>query len=103
MTPEGKITKQIIDYLKMLRALRKDIWWIKLHGGPMQEAGVPDLLVILDGAHFFFEIKKPGAKATPLQQIQMDRINLAGGKALVVHSAGEVKLTLTEIPRVNKR
>ena len=52
----------------------------------MQQAGVPDLLVILNSRHLFFEIKQPGKNATQLQQIQIDRINAAGGTATVVRS-----------------
>jgi len=90
MTPEGKVTKQITDYLKSLIRNGEAVWWLKLHGGPMQKAGVPDLLVINEGHHFLFEIKKPGGKATQLQQIQINRINDAGGFAFVVHSVDEV-------------
>ena len=90
MTPEGKITKQVIDYLKSLKKKGRHIWWVKLHGGPMQRAGIPDLLVLLESRHLFFEIKGPGKKTTPLQQIHIDRINSAGGEAAVVHSLEEV-------------
>lgn len=94
LTPEGKVTKQIIDYLKSLKKTGVAIWWVKLHGGPMQKAGVPDLLVIKDGKHFLLEIKKPGGEATQLQQIQIDKINDAGGFAIVVHSVDDVKITI---------
>jgi hypothetical protein len=103
MTPEGKITKQINDYLKSLKKQGHAVWWVKLHGGPMQKAGVPDLLVLIYGRHFFFEIKKPGATATRLQQIQIDRINVAGGKALVVHSADEVHVAVQRAMRADLR
>ena len=94
LTPEAKITKQIIDYLKSLKREGHRIWWLKLHGGPMQRAGVPDLEVIFHGRHLFFEIKAPGKKPTQLQQIQIDRINEAGGEARVVHSVKRVEAIL---------
>jgi len=94
LTPEGKVTKQIIDYLKTLKRSGEAVWWLKLHGGPMQKAGVPDLLVIREGRHFLFEIKNPGGKATQLQQILINKVNAAGGFATVVHSVDDVKNAL---------
>ncbi len=97
MTPEGKITKQIIDCLKHLKCDVGDrIWWFKIHGSPLQRAGVPDLLVIFKGEHIFFEIKQPGHKATQIQQVQIDRINSADGTAVVVHSKEEMLEILME-------
>lgn len=94
MTPEGKITKQIIDFLKSLKKEGRRIWWHKLHGHPMQTAGVPDLLVIFEGRHVFFEIKGPKGKLTDLQRIRILEIYAAGGHVFVVYTAKDVKSIL---------
>lgn len=68
-------------------------WLMKVHGGPMQQAGVPDLLMCVNGMLVGAEAKdqKPGEseehareRATPLQRIQIAQINAAGGIAGVV-------------------
>lgn len=65
----------------------------KIHGGPMQQPGVPDLLYCIEGHFFGLEVKhqKPNEteehareRATPLQRVQITRINAAGGTARVI-------------------
>lgn len=81
---------------------------IKVHGGPMQEPGLPDLLLCIEGHFFGFEVKhqKPGEseehareRATPLQRIKIQRINAAGGTGRVILTPEEaldvIKHTLT--------
>jgi hypothetical protein len=68
-------------------------WIFKVHGGQMQMAGVPDILMCIDGLIIGAEAKhkKPGEsethareRATPGQIVQIQRINNAGGIAGVV-------------------
>jgi len=55
-------------------------WWaMKIHGGPYQLAGVPDLLCLKGGRAVFLEVKQPGKKATPLQARRMNEIETQGG------------------------
>jgi hypothetical protein len=70
----------------------------KIHGGPMQETGIPDLLICIQGLFIGAEVKhqKPGEseqhardRATPSQRMQIMRINAAGGMAGVVLSVEE--------------
>jgi len=72
---------------------------VKLAGGPYQSAGLPDLLVILDGKAYGFEVKKQRqgeseqharGRATLRQQAVIEQIRRAGGVAAVVLSADEV-------------
>lgn len=90
MTPEAKVLKSIIAHLETLKKAGRPIWWVKLRAGPWQQAGLPDLLVVLDGREMFFEAKAPGEVATPLQQETMRRIRAAGGVAEAVDSAAQV-------------
>lgn len=86
MLTEKKVTAKIIAYLKTVPGL----WWFKVHGGPMQQAGIPDLCVVHAGRAIFLEVKHPGGKPTPLQIAMMERIEAAGGVAAVVQSTEDV-------------
>lgn len=66
---------------------------LKVHGGPMQQPGIPDLLIVVNGLLIGAEVKhqKPGEseqhareRATPMQRAQIQKINAAGGMAGVV-------------------
>lgn len=85
----------------VLRAIAKaypQSWAFKVVGGPYQMAGVPDLLLCVEGRLFGLELKflRPSeskehalGRATPAQRSQIARINRAGGVAAVVTSAQE--------------
>lgn len=68
-------------------------WLLKVHGGPYQRAGVPDLILCIDGLFIGLEVKhqKPGEselaareRTTPLQRAEIRKINAAGGWACTV-------------------
>lgn len=70
-------------------------WWMKVHGGPYQMAGVPDVILCIDGMFIGMEVKfaRPGEseasareRTTPGQRLQIRKINDAGGMAGVVTS-----------------
>ncbi len=85
----------------IVRAVKKKYpvaWIMKVHGGPMQMAGIPDLLICVGGLLIGAEAKhqKPGesaeharGRATPLQRNMIHLINTAGGMAGVVLSPEE--------------
>lgn len=57
-------------------------------------AGTPDLLVCVPrpegGAQFLaLEVKLPAGRVTPLQRVELQRVEAAGGTALVVRSVSE--------------
>lgn len=58
------------------------VW--KLHGGPMQQSGLPDLLMFKDGRTLAIEVKAPGGQATPLQEHRIDQLHKHGIVAEVV-------------------
>jgi hypothetical protein len=71
----------------------------KLHGGPMQKSGLPDLLMLKEGRAVFLEVKRPGngkaSEATPLQQRRMDEIRRRGGcECHVVRSVADAEKAL---------
>jgi fumarate reductase subunit D len=94
MTPEGRVTKQVIRALEAIRARGEPVWWVKLHGGPMQQAGLPDVLVVYCGLVFFIEIKAPAGRVSKLQEFVFDKIRRAGGIVEVVCGLKDMELAL---------
>lgn len=81
---EQKIQKKIIDYLKSKGAyVEKAVL--------MTTSGAPDIRVCYKGKFIAFEVKKPGGKLTPLQEVKLQKIREAGGVAEKVESLQEVK------------
>ena len=81
---EKEIVKQII------RALKSEGvgWCVKVHGGPYQASGIPDILAIAPatGRLVGIEVKRPGVgRLTELQAAQIQKINDAGGVAGVAY------------------
>jgi hypothetical protein len=78
----------------------------KVHGGPYQTGGVPDLLVFLNGKVAGFEVKKQKLgeseehareRATLRQRLRIDAFRKAGCRAEVVLSVGEVLTVLADL------
>lgn len=63
---------------------------VKIHGGPMQGGGVPDIQACISGRFVGIEVKIPGREATASQQYHIEDILRAGGIAFVAHSLREV-------------
>jgi hypothetical protein len=87
---ESTVTRNIVAYLKDLKRTGKRIWFSKLHGGPMQKAGLPDLIVLYRGVFLAIEIKRPGGKATPLQLHTLAEMEKAGAQTIVASSVEDV-------------
>ena len=85
MPNESVAHNAIINYIRGLGG-----WVIKVHGGPYQQRGVPDLLVCFKGLFFSFEVKMPNRPLTPLQQKRATEIQNAGGQAHRVESVDDV-------------
>lgn len=108
MTPEAKVLKSIVAHLETLKKAGRAVWWVKLRAGPWQQAGLPDLLVVLgsltpsgapllrSGRAIFMEVKAPGQKATPLQLETLRRIREAGSVAEVVDSVDKAREIIGE-------
>lgn len=63
---------------------------MKVHGGPYQIAGVPDLIGCVAGKFIALEVKMPnGGDPTEIQKIQISRIKKAGGYARAVRTPQE--------------
>jgi hypothetical protein len=105
-----KNESQLVGHIqKCVKAMYPNAYIVKVHGGPMQQPGIPDLMIVVDGIFIGAEVKhqKPGEseqnareRATPLQRIQIQKINAAGGMAGVVLNLEE---TLDLISRAIER
>lgn len=85
--PEARLVSKIVPAL--IAHSGKEGWWVKLHGGPMQRAGLPDIVGCYKGRFVAFEVKVPGKEddQTTMQKVIFSRIRLAGGVPKVVSSA----------------
>jgi len=68
-----------------------DCFYWKQHGGQFGTAGLPDIICCINGRFMAFEVKTPVGKLTKLQEITIQKINAANGKAYKVTSLQEVK------------
>lgn len=86
---ETAITTKILTWLH-----EQGCYAIKVHGGPLQTKGIPDILFSWAGRFCGIEVKVPGRKPTGIQQHHIDHINADGGIAFCAHSLEEVQLEL---------
>ena len=92
MKGEKKITNQILAYLKSI----PNTWCAKIHGGPFQQAGIPDIVGCHRGRLFALEVKSGRGKASKIQNIVMEKIAAAGGIVGIVRSLEDVKVLIDE-------
>jgi len=66
---------------RTIKKLRKHVggWWTKVHGGPFQRRGLPDIFGSVNGLFIAIELKMPGNKPTELQEEAMKKIREDGG------------------------
>jgi hypothetical protein len=83
MTESSLVTK-IKKALKKQRPGR----WIKIHGGPFQEAGISDIIGCYMGKFYALEVKLPGKEKnlTDLQEQFIEDIISAGGAGGMITS-----------------
>lgn len=83
----------IMRYLKTV----PDCFCFKEHGGMYGTAGLPDIICCIGGRFVAFEVKQPSGRLTKLQEITIQRIKDAKGKAYKVSSVEEVKSILANL------
>lgn len=90
---EKQIVAAIMRHLKTV----PDCFCFKEHGGMYGTAGLPDIICCIGGRFVAFEVKQPSGKLTKLQEITIQRIKDAKGKAYKVSSVEEVKSILANL------
>jgi len=93
MTPEAKVKKKIVAVLKEHGAY----YFYPVTGG-FGRSGVPDIIVCHGGRFIGIECKAGKNKPTPLQEKNLQDIEVAGGIAMVVNedNIADVKKCLEE-------
>ncbi len=79
----------------MERLREHNVFAEKLHGGPWQRAGMPDILAVMNGCALFIEVKVPGNRATPIQEHVMKEIRASGGWAGVMYGPDDLNHLLS--------
>lgn len=79
---------------KRLEAAFPRSHWFKVHGGPFQPAGLPDLVGCVEGRYCGLEVKRPGERASPVQRATIARLKRAGAISGVVTSVAEAIATV---------
>lgn len=83
MAQESLFQKKVIKYLE---TLGNDCWFVKYWGGGIYtKSGVPDLLICYKGRFIALELKAPNGKVSKLQEINIQKINDAGGYAVALY------------------
>lgn len=90
MKPESRLQRQIRQLLEE----RLGGFWFKVHGGPFQVGGLPDLIGCVQGVMIGIEVKLPGEHPTARQEWTMNKLREAGAIIMVAHSVEEVKDSL---------
>ncbi len=92
---EKSLVNSIVQQLRY-----RGIYVVKIHGGTMQRAGLPDLWAVIEGLLFCFEVKLPkdegGGSPTPRQQHEIDKLRSAGAVAKVVRSFSDVQRAVAQ-------
>ncbi len=88
-TPEAALTTRILKQLR--EHTGPDGFWWKVHGGPMQRAGIPDVCGVYRGQAVYLELKMPKGKPSKLQEHTMKLIRRAGGTSEVVYCWEDVR------------
>lgn len=84
---ESDIVRLILKYLRSLPGC----FCFKEHGGMYGTAGMPDVVCCYRGRFYGFEVKTAAGKPTELQKATIRKIRKAGGTAMVVRYADEVR------------
>ena len=90
-TPEAKLQKQCLDYIKELEDYGCYITAINQHGSAFSSRGVPDIIMCINGQFVAVELKVGNNKPTPLQEHWINKITRALGKAYVCRTLKEFK------------
>jgi Holliday junction resolvase len=84
---EQDIQSSIINYIKSIGGLP-----IKQNQiGIYAQAGVPDIIACINGKFVAIEVKRPGQKPKPIQEVFLNTINKCGGIAFWADNLNIVK------------
>lgn len=99
MTPEGKVKKELDEYLE---TLKPNVWWFKPMTFGYGKSGVPDYIICYRGFFLAPETKKKGGKNEPWQDRQQEEIRRAGGQSERITDLEAVKAWVAQIDAIYK-
>src|SRR3989304_2630554 len=83
--PEAALTKKILTQLR-----ERGGFWAKIHGGPYQATGLPDIVGCCRGGFYGFEVKvREHDQPTARQSLTLRLIRQAGGVSRVVRGPAD--------------
>ncbi len=91
------LEKDIVAAIMRLLKKTPNCFAWKEHGGLYGVAGIPDIVACINGRFVAFEVKTESGKLTKLQEITMQKINEAQGRAFKVTSVAEVAAILKQM------
>lgn len=92
MQGEARLSTKIMREWK-----KRGVWCYKVHGGPMQLNGVPDISGVYKGLSIWCETKLAYNKLSPIQAHRIGEIRKAGGFVVVAYSVEEAVALLDHI------
>lgn len=90
--PEYRIVQKIKKYIRS-----RGGWVVKIHGGPYQDPGTPDLIACYRGTFLAIEVKTPRGVASTEQLAVQDDIIAAEGRAIITSSVDDVAAVMDSI------
>lgn len=89
MTPEKRIESYLTDMSK-----KHDVLCQKFISGT---SGVPDRILIKNGKVIFVEVKRPGARPRPLQEVVIQRMRDHGADVRIIDSREGCEALIEEL------
>ena len=92
-TPEGKVTKDCLEYLKLLKERGLPIYWEHRsgQGGYSYKKGLPDLFIVIGPYHIEAELKTINGKRSAMQDKYKKIFESHGTPYVCPHSFSEFK------------
>lgn len=107
MTEAELVRKQMRAMYRLAekRGKRSDLLLLKVHGGPNQPKGIPDILGCYKGLYFAIEAKRPGHEKnlSPYQAAMLKKIEDAGGISAMCTTVPEALSVLRSVMKKAKR
>ena len=93
-----KETKLVVQFRERLNEYEESFFF-KIHGGPMQMAGISDLVGVFRGRFVAIEVKTPENRKGPtkIQAWFLDRVNKCGGVGFVARSWSEIEAKISSL------
>lgn len=83
---------------KVLKKLTQ-AFFFKVHGGPFQRVGIPDIVGCYHGRFVAIEVKRPGEQPTARQMATLVKLRAAGAYVMVATDEEQVREFIARIDR----